>query len=297
MQRRNSLLIVLGLLAIILLSSLYTVQETERGLVVRLGSLVVDKKTSKPEVIEPGLHMKMPFISSVLRFDKRLQTLQLDDSTIVTKEKKNVIVSAFVKWRIHDFGLYYIATGGNVAKAELLLSPKVGNELRAQFGQRTIPEVVSGERTNMMKIMQENIDASAGSLGIEVIDVRVKRIDLPNEVSESVYSRMRAEREQAAAEHRARGNKESETIRANADAQVTVLLAQADLKSSQLRGNGDLEAGKIYTQAYGQDAEFFAFYQSLKSYRATFSNKNDVLVLTPDTQFLKYFGNNKVGGE
>jgi len=286
---RSGYLILAALLLFLSANSFFTVDETERALVVRLGKLVTSKE-GQAVVLEPGLHIRWPFISNVVRFDKRLQTLELDDSRIVTNEKKDVIVSSFIKWRIKDFKLYYIATSGDISKTRLLLTQKVGNELRAQFGRRSISEVVSGEREDVMAILQQQVNTSAEqTLGVEVFDVRVKRIDLPLEVSESVFGRMRAERAQAAAEHRADGNREAEKIRAAADAKVTVLLAEADKKSNELRGDGDGKAAAIYAKAYAKNAEFFAFYQSLKAYRATFDDKSDILVLSPDSEFLKYF--------
>ena len=270
-------------------NSLFVVQETQRALVVRLGKLVANSD-GEAEVLQPGLHVRWPFISHVVRLDNRLQTLELDDSRIVTSEKKDVIVSSYIKWRIKDFKLYYIATNDDISKTRLLLAQKMGNELRAQFGRRTIAEVVSGEREDVMAILQQQINKSAEeTLGVEVFDVRVKRIDLPLEVSESVYGRMRAERAQAAAEHRADGTREAEKIRAAADAKVTILFAEADKKSQELRGNGDAKATAIYSQAYGKDPEFFSFYQSLKAYRSVFTDKNDILVLSPDSEFFQYF--------
>jgi len=288
-QIKMSYLVIAVIVLFLAANSLFTVQETQRALVVRLGKLVTDSKGAA-EVLQPGLHIRWPFISNVVRLDNRLQTLELDDSRIVTSEKKDVIVSSYIKWRIKDFKLYYIATSDDITKTRLILTQKMGNELRAQFGRRSISEVVSGEREDVMAILQQQINKSAEeTLGVEVLDVRVKRIDLPLEVSESVFGRMRAERAQAAAEHRADGTREAEKIRAAADAKVTVLFAEANKKSQELRGDGDAKAAAIYAQAYNKDPEFFSFYRSLKAYRSTLSSKNDLLVLSPESEFFQYF--------
>lgn len=282
-----ALLVLVGLTGA---TAVFTVPETQRALVLRLGKLNTTSD-GNPAIYEPGLHFKLPFVSQVLHFDKRLQTLELKDARIVTKEKKDVLVNSFIKWRVDDFATFYKATNGNFARAGSLLGDKVSDALRAEFGKRTIRDVVSGERVDVMDLLQQTINQNSQSLGVDVVDVRIKRIDLPTEVSESVYDRMRAEREQAATQHRADGKREAEKIRASADKRVIVLLAEADRQAKLLRGEGDGQAAQIYAQAYGKNPEFFAFYKSLESYKNTFKGKDDLLVLSPDNEFFKYFTN------
>lgn len=286
MKFNNVLMIVIALVFLSFFS-FYTVKETERGLVLTLGRIVEDNGTAK--VMQPGLHIKWPFISTVVEFDNRIQTLDIEDSRIVTSEKKDVIVSSFVKWRIQDFSHFYKATSGVFARADSLLDQKVNDGLRAQFGRSTIREVVSENRDEIMKSLSSEINDSAQSLGIEVIDVRIKRIDLPDEVSASVFERMRAERQQVAAEHRADGEKVSETIRAQADEQVRILVATAENEGRIIRGNADAAVAGLYGKSYGQDPEFYAFYRSLSAYENTFINKDDIFVLSPESEFFKYF--------
>lgn len=280
--------VALSFVFIIWAMGIYTVPQTKSALVIRLGKLITNSK-GEVVVIGPGLHFKMPLITSVRYFDNRLQTLELKDARIVTSEKKDVIVSSYTKWRIEDFAKFYKATNGNMERAGELLGPKVGDALRAEFGKRTIKEVVSGERLNIMALLQEAIDKNAHSIGMDVVDMRIKRIDLPPEVSESVFDRMRAEREQAASQHRADGKREAEKIRADADKQVIELLAAADRKAKATRGEGDATASAIYSKAYSKNPEFYAFYKSLTSYVDSFSNKDDVLVLSPNSDFFRYF--------
>lgn len=281
------------LLGILLLMSAYTVNETQRALVSRLGKIVTDSQR-QPVVYGPGLHFKIPLISTVVKFDRRLQTLDIQDSRVMTNDKKDVIVSSFVKWRISNFAEFYKSTTGDRFKAERLLEQRVGDVLRAEFGKRSISEVVSGERMDIMEILRQDLNKSAANLGINVLDVRIKRIELPTEVSESVYSRMRAEREQAASSHRANGEREAEIIRARADAQRTILIAEAEKEATTLKGLGDSKAAQIYAQTYNKDPEFYAFYQSLQTYVKVFSQKSDLMVLQPNSEFFKYFNQ---GGE
>lgn len=279
--------IVMVLVVFLAFFSLYTIKETERGLVLTLGRIAMEDGAAK--VVQPGLHSKWPFISTVVKFDNRIQTLDIEDSRIVTNEKKDVIVSSFVKWRIQDFVHFYKSTSGVIARADSLLEQKVNDGLRAQFGRSTISQVVSENRDAIMKSLSSEINESAQSLGIEVIDVRIKRIDLPDEVSVSVFERMRAERQQVAAEHRADGEKVSETIRAQADEQVQILVATAENEARIVRGNADANVAGIYGAAYGKDPEFYAFYRSLSAYENAFIGKNDMFVLSPDSEFFKYF--------
>lgn len=280
--------IVFVLLVLLLLASgLFTVQEGQQALVSRLGRLQTDAQ-HQPMVFKPGLHFKIPLFSSALIFDTRIQTLDIESSRIVTAEKKDVLVDYYVKWRISNLAKYYTSTSGDVTRAQVLLQQQVNNSLRAQFGTRTIPEVVSDDRSAVMKSLRVDADKSAAPLGIDVVDVRIKAIDLPKEVSSAVFERMRAERQRVAAEHRANGKSAAEAIRAKADAQVIVTLATANQQAAKIRAKGDKEAAVIYTAAYSKDPRFYAFYRSLLAYQKTFTNKSDVMVLGPNSQFFKY---------
>lgn len=298
LTKKTTILAFIGLLAILLFSSLYTIEEGEHGLLLRLGKLVNNSETNQPYVFGPGLHMRLPIINQVRIFNTRMQTLDIKSSRIVTEEKKDVLVDYYVKWRISDLALYYTRTGGNEIQAETLLEQKLNDGLRAQFGKRKISEVVSGERSDIMHILKKQASESAKSLGIEVIDVRIKKIDLPVEVSSAVYERMRAERQRIANQHRADGRSAAEFIRAAADAKVRITVATAESSAKAIMGQGDAEAAKIYAEAYGKNPDFFAFYRSLSAYKDVFSNKQDILVLKPDSDFFKYFNsatrNNKV---
>jgi modulator of FtsH protease HflC len=220
----------------------------------------------------------------------RLQTLDIKSSRIVTAEQKDVIVDYYVKWRISDPVLYYTRASGSAQHANLLLEQQLNDGLRAQFGRRTISEVVSDDRTTIMDALSQQANVNAQKLGIQVIDVRIKRIDLPTEVSTAVFERMRAERERVAMEHRSTGKASAEAIRANADANVTVMIAMAKEQAANLRAQADAQAAKVYTDAYSQNPDFYAFYRSLLAYKKVFNNReNNILVLRPDSQFFKYF--------
>lgn len=281
--------VIIVILLILAYSSFYTVHEGERAFLLRLGSVVTNSK-GMPVVKGPGLHMKAPFITTVRYFDMRLQTLDIKSSRIVTAEQKDVIVDYYVKWRINDLVLYYTRASGSVEHADLLLEQQLNDGLRAQFGRRSISEVVSDDRTTIMDALSQQANVNAQKLGIQVVDVRIKRIDLPTEVSTAVFERMRAERERVAMEHRSTGKASAEAIRANADANVTVTIAMAKEQAANLRSQGDAQAAKVYADAYSQDPAFFAFYRSLLAYKKVFNNRdNSVLVLRPDSQFFKYF--------
>jgi modulator of FtsH protease HflC len=301
MSASKSFLAVIVLLGLLLVgSSVYEVHEGQHALLLRLGKIVTNKE-GQPAVMSPGLHFKLPFVNSVRIFDTRLQTLANKTSRIVTREKKDVLVDYYIKWRIADLALYYTRTGGNELQAQTLLEQKINDGLRAEFGKRNISDVVSGERTDIMEILRKQADTSAASLGIDVVDVRIKRIDLPSEVSMAVFDRMRAEREQIANAHRSEGKAVAENIRAEADAKVTVILATARSNAVRKRGEGDATAAKIYANAYDQNPSFFALLRSLEAYQKAFNNKRDVLVLKPNNQFFSYFNeansknNNKQG--
>ena len=290
MTPKKTFTILLGLIGLSLaFSTFYTIDEGHHALLLRLGAIVKDSKTNQAAIKAPGLHFKIPVVNSVRIFDTRMQTLDIESSRVVTAEKKDVMVDFYAKWRIDDLALYFTRTSGNPLQAQTLLRQRLNDALRAEFGKRDIHEVVSGERINIMKLLQDQANKNAKELGIKVIDVRIKRIDLPAEVSAAVYDRMRAERERVATEHRATGKAEAEAIRATADAQVTVILATAERDSKKARGTGDAKAAKIYADTYNKDKDFYAFYRSLNAYEHSFSNKNDILVLKPDSDFFKYF--------
>ena len=276
------------LLCLILLSA-FTVYETDKAILVRLGDLVIDSAENKPKVFSPGLHFKIPFIDEVRNFDTRLNMLDIKSSRIFTVEQKYVLVDFFVQWKIEDLALFYTRTNGRQAKAEALLEQKVVSGLRAEFGRRTIREVVSGERVELMEKLRKTTDENAEHLGISVVDVRVKRIDLPDEVSGSVYDRMRSERERVASEIRAEGRAGAINKRAGAEKDRRILLAEAQRSAKNIKGEGDSKAIAVYANVYNQAPEFFAFYRSLEAYKNTFQNKNDILVLKPDSEFFKFF--------
>ena len=287
LNNKNILLISL-IIGIFLISSLYTVYETDRVIVLRLGKLLHDRN-NKPLIIGPGLHMKWPFIDEIRSFDTRLNMLDIKSSRIVTSEKKDVLVDFYVEWKIENLELFYTRTEGNKAKAEILLSQKSIDGLRAEFGKSTIKDVVSGTRLEVMEKLRKLTDENAATLGISVVDVRIKRIDLPDEVSGAVYERMRSERNRVASELKAKGEAEAIVIRANAEQKKRILLAEAGQGAKRIRGNGEAEASRIYAKSYEQAPQFFEFYKSLNAYKKVFNNKNDILVLKPDSDFFKYF--------
>jgi len=273
---------VLALLLIVASSTLYVVSETERGVKLRFGRLIEAD-------IQPGLHVKLPFADDVRLFDARVLTVDAQPASFFTVEKKRLIVDSYAKWRISNVETYYKATGGVETVARNRLANRVNNGLRNQFGTRTLHEVVSGERDALMEDITSDLNESVlGSLGIEVVDVRVKRIDLPQEVSSQVFRRMTAEREKEATELRSTGKEKAERIRASADRECTIEQANAYRDAEQLRGTGDAEAAGIYADAYQQDPEFYSFVRSLNAYKNSFSNKGDVMLVAPDSDFFKY---------
>lgn len=262
--------------------SVFRVFEQERAILFQLGEI-------KRADYAPGLHFKIPFFQDVKKFDARLQTLDSEPQRFLTGEKKDVIVDSFVRWRIKDVVQFYLATGGDPRRAGILLYQQMNDGLRGEFGKRTLQEVVSGERGSIMDTVTRTADQRGAELGMEIIDVRLKRMDLPTEVSNNVYERMRSERARVARELRARGEKEATSIRADADRARTVINAEAYRESETLRGAGDARAAEIYAAAYSRNLEFYEFYRSLSAYRASFKGKQDVLVLKPDSEFFKYF--------
>lgn len=263
-------------------SSVYVVNQWETGVVLRLGEIV------KADV-EPGLHFKTPFINNVRKFDSRLQTLDAAPERYLTSEKKNLEVDSFVKWRIQDVEKFYTTMNGDNRLAGMRLGQIVKDGLRAEFGNRTVKEVISGERVEIAQKIKKTTADAASSFGIEIEDVRIKRIDLAKDISSSVYRRMEAERNRVAKDLRSKGAEAAEKIRADADRQRVVILADAYSEAEILRGKGDATSAEIYANAYNQDAEFYAFYHSMNAYRASFKDKSDVMLVDPKSDFFKYF--------
>jgi membrane protease subunit HflC len=285
---KNFTVAILAVLFVLVVSSVFVVSEGQRGIVFQFSKIKRDGETGDMKVFNPGLHFKIPLIESVRKLDARIQTLDESPDRFVTSEKKDLMVDSFVKWRIVDFSTYYLRTSGSIENARALLKQKVNNGLRTEFGTRTIKEIVSGDRDSIMAKATASAKSSREDLGIEVIDVRIKAINLPTEVSASIYDRMRAERTAVAKEHRSQGQEQSEIIRATIDAKVTVMLANAQKEAHEIRGEGDALAAKVYADAYKKDAEFFNFFRSLAAYEKSFSSKNDIMVVKPDSDFFHY---------
>ncbi|QJR81388.1 protease modulator HflC [Alteromonas pelagimontana] len=285
---KNLIIAVIVVLALLATGSLFVVREGERAIVIQFGKVQRDDESGETRVFDPGLHFKLPFIDSVKHFDARIQTLDDAPDRFVTTEKKDLIVDSYVKWKINDFARYYLSTGGNRLQAEALLKQKVNNGLRSEFGNRTINQIVSGERSALMSQAMEQASTSSSELGIEIVDVRVKQINLPTEVSNSIFQRMRAERAGVAREHRSEGKEQAEVLRADIDAKVTVMLADAERNARQVRGEGDAIAAEIYADTYSKSPDFFSFLRSMDAYRASFNNKQDVLVVSPETEFFRF---------
>ncbi len=278
----NTALIATIVALIVASLSLFTVDQRQNAIVFRLGE-IVSVKTS------PGLFFKVPLLDNVRYFDARILTLDAEEAQrFVTSENKPVLVDSFVKWRIIDVEQYYKSVGGSEVVAGVRLAQAVNGSLREEFGKRTIHEVVSGERDRIMDLMRERADKSAREIGVQVLDVRLKRVDFTPEVSESVYGRMRAERQRVANELRSTGFAEAEKIRADADKQRQVVIAEAYRDAQRLKGDGDAKASAIYARAFQRNPEFYAFYRSLEAYRQSFKNKGDLLVLEPNSEFFRY---------
>ena len=289
MKRSSIIISALSLIAVIIISqSIYVVSEIERAVKLRFGEIVEFD-------VQPGLHFKWPIVNSVKYFDGRILTLDAVPQRYLTSEKKALMVDSFIKWRIKDVAKYFTTTGGDEERAKRLLSQRVDTGLRNEFGIRTVKEVVSGERDQLMNSLATSLDTIAQQeLGVEVIDLRVKKIDLPFEVSDSVYNRMRTERERLARELRAQGNEVAEKIRATADKDKTIILADAYREAEETRGLGDAKATATYAEAYTKDPEFYDFTRSLKAYQATFQSKGDILIIDPDSDFFKYLNNSMI---
>ncbi len=282
---QNKILVTLGALLFITMMCVFTVNETEKAIKFRLGEIVKND-------YEPGLHFKWPFINNIKKFDKRIQTMEAKPERFLTAEKKNVIVDSFVKWRIGDVTTFYTVVAGDVDQANLRLDQIVKDAFLGEFGKRNIQQLVSTDRQAIREILIKNAKPLAADLGMEIIDVQVMRIDLPEEVSSSVFHRMEAERERVAREFRSQGAEAAERIRADADRQRVVTMANAFRDAEKLRGEGDAKSAEIYAKAYGEDAEFFTFYRSLNAYKKTFTSSS-MMVLDPDSDFFRYFKQQK----
>ncbi|MBE5253279.1 MAG: protease modulator HflC [Enterobacterales bacterium endosymbiont of Blomia tropicalis] len=324
---RKPIVFLVIVVLVILYASLFVVQEGQRGIVLRFGKVLRDDE-NKPQVYAPGLHFKVPFIETVKSLDARIQTMDNQADRFVTKEKKDLIVDSYIKWRISDFSRYYLATGGgDVSQAEVLLKRKFSDRLRSEMGRLDVKDIVTDSRGRLTTDVRDALNTgSAGNddeiatpaaddaiasaaarveretnssepapnpnsmaaLGIQVVDVRIKQINLPTEVSDAIFNRMRAEREAVARSQRSQGQEEAEKLRAQADYQVTRTLAEAQREALITRGDGDAEAAKLFANAFSQDPDFYAFIRSLRAYENSFSENQDVMVLSPDSDFFRY---------
>jgi len=273
-------------LALIIWASVFTVDMRQRAILFKFGEILASD-------FEPGLHFKMPLINNVKKFDKRILTIDQQPERFLTAEKKDLIVDSYVKWRIADVVQYFKTTQGDESQAGRLLYQNINNGLRDEFGKRTVQEVIAGDRTEIMSIMTAEATEKAKTLGIEVIDVRIKKIDLPARVSDSVYRRMRAERERVARDFRSKGAEAAERIRADADRQRSVILAEAYRDSEIVRGEGDAKATDIYAAAFSKDEDFFRFNRSINAYKNNFSTADDIILLEPDSEFFRYFSHSR----
>ena len=285
---KNFIIAIIAAVLVLTVSSVFVIFEGQRGIVFESSKIKRDSATDDMIVYEPGLHFKDPFINTVRKIDARIQTLDEAPDRFVTSEKKDLMVDSFVKWRIVDFSTFYLRTTGSIDNARALLKQKVNNGLRTEFGSRTITEIVSGDRDSIMEKALISAKSSREDLGIEVIDVRIKAINLPTEVSAAIYERMRAGRTAVAKEHRSQGEEQSEIIRATIDAKVTVMLAEAQKQAFEIRGTGDALAAKVYSDSYSQDADFYKFFRSLEAYEKSFNSKSDIMVIKPDSDFFHY---------
>ncbi|MCK9605625.1 MAG: protease modulator HflC [Methylomonas sp.] len=282
----NKIVVAVGALVVLLSMSVFTVTETERAIKFRLGEIVaVDFK--------PGIHFKIPFINNVKKFDSRILTMDSTPERFLTAEKKNVIVDSFVKWRIADVKTFYTSVGGDINQGNIRLDQIIKDSFRSEFSKREIKQLVSTDRSAIREALITNVSPYALKLGINIVDVQVKRIDLPNEVSSSVYQRMEAERARVAREFRSQGSEAAERIRADADKQREIILANAYRDSEVLRGEGDAQAADIFAKAYSEDSDFYAFYRSMIAYKQSLGKSGNIMVLEPDSDFFKFFKHQK----
>lgn len=286
---RNSIILLLAVAVMVASNSLYVIKETERAVLLKFGEVVEAD-------IPPGLHLKIPFVNNVRKFEGRILTVDSQPERFFTKEQKALIVDSYAKFSVLDTEKFYTATNGEEARAMGLLAQRINNGLRNQVANRTVSEVVSGERDQLMEELMTNLTLVAESeLGVRLVDIRVKKIDLPPDVSESVYQRMNAEREKEAREHRSQGRELAEGIQASADREVTVIRAEAYRAAEQIRGEGDAEATRVYADAFNQDPEFYSFTRSLQAYKDAFQNSGDIMLLQPDSEFFRYLKDSKGG--
>jgi len=291
MKNATGVAIALVVALLLLALSLYTVDQRQAAMVFQLGEIVRINK-------EPGLYLKVPFVQNVRYFDTRVLTLDaVEPERFITSEKKNVLVDYFVKWRVFDIEKFYVSFNGDERRAVNRLAQTVNDGMRAEFGKRTVHDVVSGQRDDVMESLRKSADLDARRFGVQVLDVRIKRVDLPSEVSESVYRRMDAERKRVANELRSTGAAEAEKIRADADKQREIIVAEAYRDAQRIKGEGDGKASAIYGEAYGRNPEFYAFYRSMESYRNSFRNKTDLMVVQPNSEFFRYMKSSKGGGK
>ena len=282
----NILSIAIAAIFFIGSSALFTVQEGNTALVFKFGEIIETN-------LKPGLHIKTPFVNSVKHFDARLQTLDSEPERYLTSEKKNLNVDSFVKWRITDASKFYTTMNGDIRLANLRVGQIIKDSLRAEFGTRTVQEVISQDRTLIVEDIKNNTSKAVASFGIDIIDIQIKRVDLPKDINETVYLRMAAERNRVANDLRSQGAEAAERIRADADRQRTIIKSDAFRDAEKIRGEADAKSTKIYADAYSKDAEFYAFYQSLNAYQTAFSNKSDIMILDPKSDFFKYFNRQK----
>lgn len=281
-MNRKALVVLLGGLLVLASFSVFVVDEREKAMLLQFGEI-------KRSDYEPGIYFKLPFFQNVLKFDARIQNLDSDPQLYLTSEKKNVRVDSFVKWRVDDVETYFNTTGGDVRRANDRLADLIQKRVKDEFGRRTVNQVVSGERAEIMDILTEQAQIQSKGLGIDIDDVRIKRVDLLEDISTSVYQRMAAERKEVAKQFRSRGEEAARSIRARADKERVVIIAEAERDGQRLRGSGDGRAAEIYAEAFSRDAEFYSLYRSLGAYRQSFSDAGDVLLLEPDSEFFQYF--------
>jgi len=283
MSGKNMMWMILAVILVSLgASAVYYVDEREKAIVFQFGEIVRSND-------EPGLHFKAPLINNVQFFDARVQTMDSDPELYLTREKKNLVVDSFVKWRITNAADYYTRLGGLASNARNRLAQRVNDALRREFGNRSVQQVISGDRVEIMDVVRETTNEETASLGVEVLDVRLKRVDLDPDISERVYQRMEAERSRVAKDLRARGAEAAERIRADADRERAIILAEAEQKAQEVKGQGDAEATAIYADAFDRDREFYRMYRSLNAYRNTFATPDNLLVIEPDSEFFRYF--------
>jgi modulator of FtsH protease HflC len=290
-NRLGAALAAVAAVLLLAATSLFTVDQRERAIVFQLGEI-------REVITEPGLNFKWPLIQNVRFLDSRILTLDTPETErFITSEKKNLLVDSFVKWRIADVKQYYVSVQGDETRAQTRLAQTVNSALREEFGKRTVHDVVSGEREEIMRVVRDRVDEDAKKIGVAIVDVRLKRVELPQEVSESVYRRMEAERKSVASELRSQGSSAAEKIRAEADRDREVIVAEAYRDAQRVKGEGDRKASAVYAQAFSENPEFYSFYRSLEAYRAGFKNKSDVLVLEPNSDFFRYFKSPGKGGK